>query len=222
MKKKKNEVAFKKDNVLFETKSKEETLDYFNSNIEMGLNDHEVKTRRDEYGENKLAEKKKKTILRVFLEQLNDPMIYILIAAAVISFVVSFIDTSVPGQIGWSTAHIDYIEPIVILVVVLLNGTIGTFQEHKAEKSLEALKKMTAPTSVVRRNGSIITIPASELVPGDIVILEEGSQVPADIRLLKSVNMKVDESSLTGESLPVEKMLMLLLVRKLHLVIRQI
>ena len=205
MKKKKNEVAFKKDNVLFETKSKEETLDYFNSNIEMGLNDHEVKTRRDEYGENKLAEKKKKTILRVFLEQLNDPMIYILIAAAVISFVVSFIDTSVPGQIGWSTAHIDYIEPIVILVVVLLNGTIGTFQEHKAEKSLEALKKMTAPTSVVRRNGSIITIPASELVPGDIVILEEGSQVPADIRLLKSVNMKVDESSLTGESLPVEK-----------------
>ena len=88
MKKKKNEVAFKKDNVLFETKSKEETLDYFNSNIEMGLNDHEVKTRRDEYGENKLAEKKKKTILRVFLEQLNDPMIYILIAAAVISFVV--------------------------------------------------------------------------------------------------------------------------------------
>lgn len=205
MKKKNTLQYFKKDDVKFETKSKKEVLEYFKSDEQTGLSDQEVSKRRQEYGLNKLNEKKKKTIIGMFFAQLNDPMIYILIVAAIISFLVSFIDTSVPGQIGWSTANIDYIEPIVILVVVLLNGTIGTFQEHKAEKSLEALKKMTAPTSVVRRNGQILTIPAAELVPGDIVILEEGSQVPADVRLLKSVNMKLDESSLTGESTPVEK-----------------
>ena len=190
MKKKNTLQNFKKDDVKFETKSKKEVLEYFKSDEQTGLSDQEVSKRRQEYGLNKLNEKKKKTIIGMFFAQLNDPMIYILIVAAIISFLVSFIDTSVPGKIGWSTANIDYIEPIVILVVVLLNGTIGTFQEHKAEKSLEALKKMTAPTSVVRRNGQILTIPAAELVPGDIVILEEGSQVPADVRLLKSVNMK--------------------------------
>lgn len=192
--------------VPFETYSNEDTLKEFGSNFEKGLSNDEVISRQKTYGVNKLQEKKKKSILRIFFEQLNDPMIFILIFAAIVSFIISFLDTtSNPGSISWSTANIDYAEPIVILFVVFLNGIIGTVQEAKAEKSLEALKKLSAPTCVVRRNGEVLTIPAEELVPGDIVILEEGTQVPADIRLLKSVNLKTDESSLTGESLPAEK-----------------
>lgn len=188
----------------YETFSNADLLKENNITIENGLSDEEVLKRREKHGLNKLQEKKKKGIIALFFSQLNDPMIYILIFAAVLSFALSFIDTT-DGNISFSTAHIDYIEPLVILFVVLLNGFIGTIQEAKAEKSLEALKKMSAPTSVVRRNGKIVTIPAEELVPGDIVILEEGTSVPADIRLLTSVNLKTDESSLTGESLPIEK-----------------
>lgn len=209
MKKKQNnnvEVKEVKKRTPFETYSKEDTISYFNSNLEQGLSKEEVSKRKEEYGANKLQEKKKKTIFRIFFEQLNDPMIFILIFAAIVSFIISFLDTtSNPGSISWSTANIDYAEPIVILFVVFLNGIIGTVQEAKAEKSLEALKKLSAPTCVVRRDGEVLTIEAEDLVPGDIVILEEGTSVPADIRLLKSVNLKTDESSLTGESLPIEK-----------------
>ena len=188
----------------YETVSNDELLKTNSITQETGLSEEEVLKRRETHGLNKLQEKKKKGIIALFFSQLNDPMIYILIFAAVLSFVLSFLDTS-NGNISFSTEHIDIAEPIIILFVVLLNGFIGTIQEAKAEKSLEALKKMSAPTSVVRRNGKILTIPAEELVPGDIVILEEGTSVPADIRLLSSVNLKTDESSLTGESLPIEK-----------------
>lgn len=188
----------------YETISNSDLLKAHEITQEVGLSEEEVLKRREQHGLNKLQEKKKKGIIALFFSQLNDPMIYILIFAAVLSFVLSFLDTS-NGGISFSTEHIDIAEPLIILFVVLLNGFIGTIQEAKAEKSLEALKKMSAPTSVVRRNGKIVTIPAEELVPGDIVILEEGTSVPADIRLLSSVNLKTDESSLTGESLPIEK-----------------
>lgn len=189
---------------MYETKTKAELLKEFNVDEKVGLSSSQVEENTAKYGPNKLAEGKKKSVIGIFLSQLNDPMIYILFAAAVISFIVSFVDIK-DGNICWTTSHIDYAEPIIILSIVLLNGLIGTFQETKAEKALEALKKMSAPTAIVRRNGLQQTIPAEELVPGDIVILEEGSQVPCDLRLLSSVNLKTDESSLTGESLPISK-----------------
>ena len=142
----------------YETVSNDELLKTNSITQETGLSEEEVLKRRETHGLNKLQEKKKKGIIALFFSQLNDPMIYILIFAAVLSFVLSFLDTS-NGNISFSTEHIDIAEPIIILFVVLLNGFIGTIQEAKAEKSLEALKKMSAPTSVVRRNGKILTIP---------------------------------------------------------------
>lgn len=187
---------------MYENKSCQEVLTELETNFNNGLSEEEVLKRRQKYGLNKLTEKKKKSWIRIFLGEMNDPMIYILFAAAIISFVVSFYN---PTTNVWSVATIDYADPIVILIVVIMNATIGTIQEIKAEKSLDALKKLAAPTAIVRRNGDIKTIPAEEVVPGDILILEEGNQIPADCRLITSVNLKADESSLTGESVPVEK-----------------
>ena len=124
---------------------------------------------------------------------MNNAMIYILLIAALISFIMALIEKH------------GYFEPILILVIVLINGVIGTMQELKADKALEALEKLGAPTTIVRRNGELQEIKASELVPGDIVILEAGRTVPADLRLIKSANLKVSEASLTGESVPSEK-----------------
>lgn len=160
----------------------------------VGLTDSEVLKRQEIYGKNELPRAKKKTIFSAFLSQMNNAMIYILLVAAVISFVMALVEKD--GS---------YFEPILILLIVLLNGVIGTIQELKADKALEALEKLSAPTTVVRRNGEISEIKASELVPGDIVILEEGRTIPADLRLITSINLKVSEASLTGESVPVEK-----------------
>ncbi|MEG0977956.1 MAG: cation-translocating P-type ATPase [Bacilli bacterium] len=185
-----------------ETKSCKELFESFKVDEKNGLTTEQVESQRTTFGHNKLDEKKGKSIFGIFFSQLNDPMIYVLFAAAIISFVISFFDAE---QRIWTTAHIDYVEPLIILAVVLLNSIIGTIQESKAEKSLEALKNMSAPSAIVKRNGVIETIPASDLVPGDIVILEEGSQIPADVRFISTINLKTDESSMTGESLPVEK-----------------
>lgn len=192
---------------MLEAKTKKELLDEFKINQENGLSHEQVNDNRLKYGENKLKEKKKTPLILVFLSQLNDPMIYILFVAALISLIVPFINTTNGISWNWNAgADLEtYADAVVILIVVLLNGFIGTIQEAKAEKSIEALKKLSAPTAVVKRDGKITSLSASELVPGDIVILEEGSTVPADCRLLTSVNLKTDESSLTGESLPVEK-----------------
>ena len=126
-------------------------------------------------------------------------MIFILLAAALLSIAISIYNSIHNGE------AFDFADPIIIMGVCVLNAIIGTVQENKAEKSLEALKKMSSPTCVVRRDGKLIELKAEELVPGDIVILEEGRTVPADLRLISSINLKTDESSLTGESLPVEK-----------------
>ena len=153
-----------------------------------GLTAAEASARLQKHGPNELAEKKRKSKLEMFLSQLNDPMIYILFAAAAISIFLREVS-----------------DAVIILLVVLLNAVIGMTQEAKAEQALEALKKLSSPNALVRRDGRLSEVPAAALVPGDIVLLEAGRVVPADLRLLQSVNLKVEESALTGESVPAEK-----------------
>ena len=171
----------------------EETEKALNT-TEEGLSDAEAAKRLAAYGPNNLRQKKAKSVWRMIWEQLTDVMVLILIAAAAFSFVMSFFED------GEGLA-----ECIVILVVVALNATVGVVQEKKAANALEALKNMTAPTARVLREGEESVVPASQLVPGDIVYLEDGCIVPADIRIIQDSNMKVQEAALTGESVPSEK-----------------
>ena len=168
-------------------KTVEDVLEELNSSL-MGVSSDEAERRLEEYGPNELKEKKKKTPFMMFLDQFKDFMILILIAAAIIS-----------GIIG------DPVDTIAIIVIVLLNAVIGFVQEYRAEKALAALKKMAAHTALVLRSGEHMNIPASELVPGDIVLLEAGKVVPADMRLTETARLKAEEAALTGESVPVEK-----------------
>lgn len=161
------------------------------TNINFGLSNEEVAKRQEKYGKNELKEKKKDNLFVKFIKQFNDFMIIILIIASIISAVMAYVQGS-----G------DYIDSIIIIVIVVFNAIMGMIQEEKAEKSLEALKKMTAPTSKVKRNCKIEEISASELVPGDIIILEAGNYVPADCRLISCNDLKIEESSLTGENMP--------------------
>jgi len=163
-------------------------------NFNVGLTSEEVLARREKYGENRLVESKKDSLFIKFLKQFKDFMIIVLIAAAAISAITSYIE-------GTN----EYIDSIIIIAIVVINAVLGLVQENKAEKSLEALKKMAAPTAKVKRNGEIVRVPSSELVPGDIVIIETGCYVPADARLIRAYNLKVEESSLTGETVPVLK-----------------
>ena len=160
-----------------------------------GLSSEEVALRREKYGENRLKEKKKKSNLQRFLEQFKDAMIIILIVAAIISFVIACVEGN-PKE---------FFEPALILLIVIINAVMGVAQESKAEKALDALKNMSAPHARVVRDGKESLINASELVPGDIILLEAGDFVPADARLLRSVSLKSEESALTGESVPSEK-----------------
>src|SRR4030066_652314 len=153
-----------------------------------GISSEEAVRRLGEYGPNELKEKAKKTIFMMFLDQFKDFMIIVLIAAAVIS-----------GFIG------ELSDTIAIIVIVILNAVIGCIQEYRAEKAMAALKKMAAPSATVIRNGMPETVSASQLVPGDVVILEAGKIVPADMREIDSAQLKVEEAALTGESEAVEK-----------------
>lgn len=141
---------------------------------------------KKKYGTNEIAESKKTSIFVKFLNQFKDFMIIVLIFAAIISAVLSYVQKTN-----------EYIDSIIIIAIVVLNAIMGVIQESKAEKSLEALKKMAAPTCKVKRNGQIVQMHSSELVPGDIVYLETGCYVPADVRLIKSNNLKIEESALT-------------------------
>ena len=179
---------------MYETKTIDELLTENGVDPKTGLTNEEAERRLSLNGKNKLVEKKRRSVFLTFLLQLHDPMIYILIAAAIISAVVTIIE-----------GHNDWADVIIILAVVLLNATIGTIQEVKAENALEALKKLSSPTATVRRDGKVFEIKAEDLVVGDIVVLEEGRSIGADMRLLKEYNLKTDESSLTGESTPIEK-----------------
>ncbi|MGI6551168.1 MAG: cation-translocating P-type ATPase [Syntrophomonadales bacterium] len=153
-----------------------------------GLSSAESSQRLAKFGPNKLREAQRKSLLARFLEQMYDPMIIVLIAAAIIS-----------GAFG-ETADM-----IIILVVVLLNGALGVYQEGKAEKAIEALQEMASSFSRIRRDGEVIQVKSEDIVPGDIVLIEAGDSVPADMRIIESASLKIEESSLTGESVPVEK-----------------
>jgi Ca2+-transporting ATPase len=173
---------------MFEQQTISQVLTAMSVDPGQGLSTEEARDRLTRYGTNTFAEKKPKTMLQKFFSQLNDPLIYILLVAVAISlFLKEFGDAS------------------IIMAVILLNATIGMVQESKAEKSLEALKKLSSPVALVLREGIQTEVPASELVPGDIVMLEAGRIVPADLRLLETVNLKIEESALTGESVPVQK-----------------
>lgn len=161
---------------------------------EEGLSALDAQSRLEKHGKNKLDEKKKKSPLMAFLEKLADPMLIILMIAAVLSVLTS----SLSGETEWSDA-------VIILIVVLINAILGVVQESKAEKAIEALQQMSKAKSKVRRDGKIIQVESENLVPGDIVLLEAGDSVPADGRLLKTASMKVEEAALTGESVPSEK-----------------
>ena len=177
---------------------KDLVLQELNSSEE-GLSTSEAARRLQENGRNKLAEGKKKSVVRRFLEQLADPMIIILIVAAVISGALSVYHMT-KGEEG------EFVDVIIIIAVVLINAVLGVLQESKAEKAIEALQKMSASTSKVIRGGKLIAVPSEELVVGDIVILEAGDAVPADGRILECASMKIEEAALTGESVPVNKM----------------
>ena len=181
--------------MIFHDKTRDEVLNALSSNLESGLTASEVGSRREKYGENRLREKKKKTMLGRFIEQFKDVMIIILLAAAVVSFVLVVVEQN------WA----DLFEPLLILLIVVLNAVMGVMQESKAEKALDALKNMSAPHAKVIRDGKEQIIDAADLVPGDIIRLEAGDFVPADARLIRSASLKSEESALTGESVPTEK-----------------
>ena len=173
----------------------EDVLNHFETDVASGLNDGQVATKRMKYGKNKLREKKKKTTMQRFIDQFKDVMILILIAAAIVSFVVICMEQN------WG----ELFEPALIVLIVIVNAIMGVMQESKAEKALDALKNMSAPHARVIRNGKEMVIDADELVPGDIIKIEAGDFVPADARLITSASLKSEESALTGESVPSEK-----------------
>ena len=173
----------------------EKILRQFSVNEKSGLSIEQISELQAKYGPNKLKEKKKKSNMQRFFDQFKDVMILILIAAAVISFVIACVEGN----------PMEFFEPVLILLIVVLNAFMGMLQESKAEKALDALKSMSAPHARVLRDGEERMIDASELVPGDIIRLEAGDFIPADARLLHSVSLKSEESALTGESVPSEK-----------------
>ena len=172
-------------------KSINEVLSEQNVNSKIGLSTIEVNERLQKYGENKLDEVKKKTLLQRFISQLKDVMIYVLLIASVINIVAHGFD--------------GLTEAVIILMVVLINAVVGVVQESRAEKTLEALKELSTPRAIVRRNGEVVEIDSKELVPGDIVIIDAGRYIPADLRLIETQNLQVEESAFTGESHAVNK-----------------
>lgn len=175
--------------------SRDEILKELGSNSKTGLDEASILKARNEFGDNKLNQKKKKTLTERFLTQFKDVMIIILLIAAGISFVIAVTEGDM---------H-EFFEPMLILIIVILNAILGVMQESKAEKALEALKSMSAPHARVLRNGKEQVIDADLLVPGDIILLEAGDFIPADARLLTASSVKSEESVLTGESVPAEK-----------------
>jgi len=168
--------------------SGKEVLEKLGSGLEKGLSDEEAAKRLEKYGLNQLKEGKKTTFLQMVIEQLSSFVVIMLIVAALISIFLG-----------------ETVDAIAIITIVVLNTVMGVVQDSRAQKELEALKKMASPEAMVLRGGHRVSVPARELVPGDIVFLETGNFVPADMRLLEAVNLRIDEAALTGESVPVEK-----------------
>ncbi|MDQ0091932.1 Ca2+-transporting ATPase [Paenibacillus anaericanus] len=170
------------------SKSQEQVLQELKVNAATGLTTEEAKSRLEQYGPNKLEGKPKKSMILLFFAQLKDMLIYVLLGAAVVTLLIG-----------------EFIDALIILAVVILNAVIGVIQENKAEKSIEALQQMTTPKALVRRDGEVKEIGSEDVVPGDIVILDAGRFISADLRLLESANLQIEESALTGESVPTDK-----------------
>ena len=173
----------------------EEVCKELQTNLLNGLSSEEAQSRFEKYGPNALREAKKQSIVVKFLKQFLDFMVIILLIAAIVTIVMAIVENK----------YEDIIEGVIIFIVVLINAVLGTWQENKAEKSLEALKSLSTPNAKVYRDGALISLKSSELVPGDIISIEAGDFVPADARLFEAVSLQVDESALTGESVPVTK-----------------
>ncbi len=189
MAKEKERIAVSTDELpSYSTSTIEEAVKSLLTNLEQGLSHAEVTSRTEKYGLNQLQEAPKRTFLQMVIDQLKSFVIILLISAAVIS-----------GILG------EWVDAIAILLIVVLNAVMGVVQESRAEEALAALKKMASPEAHVIRNGKRDTIPATQLVPGDVVFLEAGNFIPADIRLAEAVNLRVEEAALTGESLPIQK-----------------
>ncbi len=192
----------------FETLSVADTCRVCRTDAVSGLSEEEAAERLERYGKNKLEEKKKRSVVSVFCSQLKDPMIYVLFAAIAVTAGVSIYDTVLWLRAGNAFDFLragDWPDVVIILAVILLNALIGTVQEIKAQSSLDALKQLSSPETTVIRGGKRMRVKSETLVPGDLVLLEEGDTVGADLRLVESHHMKMNESSLTGESLQVEK-----------------
>ncbi|WP_285268823.1 cation-translocating P-type ATPase [Kaistella rhinocerotis] len=170
------------------TKSIDETLTELSVDPATGLSSEEAASRKSKFGPNRLETKKKKSVFQIFISQLNDWLIYVLFAAVIITFFMG-----------------EYIDSVIIILVILINAGIGVFQEVKAGKAIEALMQMSSPRALVKRDSHTAEIDSAELVPGDIVILDAGRVVPADLRLIESANLQTEESALTGESVPGSK-----------------
>jgi Ca2+-transporting ATPase len=166
----------------------ERLADQLDTHLQNGLAEDQARDRRTRLGPNELRERPRPGFLRLLLGQFEDFLVILLILASVVSLLLG-----------------ETVDAIAILAIVTLNAGLGVFQESRAERSLAALRKMAAPNAIVMRGGKKTVVPSADLVPGDIVILEAGNYVPADLRLVESVNLKVNESALTGESVPVQK-----------------
>ena len=164
------------------------TIEGLESHLNLGLSSQEARARLEQHGPNELTERPRPGFLKLLLAQLNNFLVIVLIVAAVVSLLL--------GEV---------VDAVAIMTIVVLNSVLGVVQESKAEQALAALKRMAAPNAQVVRDGVQATIPARELVIGDIVLLEAGNYIPADMRLVESVNLKIEEASLTGESVPVNK-----------------
>ncbi|MBK6967259.1 MAG: HAD-IC family P-type ATPase [Bacteroidales bacterium] len=170
------------------SKSIEESLEEFKVDLSLGLTEEEAAVRLKKYGINKLHAKKKKSILKMFISQLHDWLIYILFAAVLITLFLG-----------------EYIDATIIILVIITNAALGVAQQIKADRAIEALRKMSFPKALVRRNGIVKEIDSGHVVPGDVIILDAGRFIAADLRLIESANLQIDESALTGESIPSDK-----------------
>src|SRR5690554_2558088 len=172
--------------IVWHAMSADEVLNELGAKIQAGLSSEEAARRLEQFGRNELKEKPRPTFLQMVLDQLNNFVVILLIVASIVSALLG-----------------DYIEAGAIMLIVVLNAVLGVIQEGRAEEALAALKKMASPEAQVLRDGHRVSVPAAELVPGDIVYLEAGNYVPADVRLLETVNLRIEEAALTGESVPV-------------------
>ncbi|MHA1677152.1 MAG: cation-transporting P-type ATPase, partial [Promethearchaeota archaeon] len=172
----------------------EEVIKLLDTSIEKGLTDEEVKNRQLKYGKNVLIKEKGKTAWQIFINQFKDFLIYLLFVAIIISIIIGWYESSKSGE-PWSS---EYTDAIVITAILVVNAVLGFYQEYQAEKSMESLKKLAPHFAKVRRNGIVDEIPVEDLVPGDVILFEEGDKFPADVRIFKQFSLYVDEAILTG------------------------